>query len=38
MNTMNASLFMDKIGNVLMTTVLLAGLPTAAIAILLQAF
>ena len=38
MNTMNASLFMDKIGQVLVNAALLAALPTAMIAILVQAF
>ena len=38
MDTMNASLFMDKVGAVLVNAALLAALPTAMIAILLQAF
>ena len=38
MNTMNASLFMDKIGAVLGNAALLAALPTALVAILIQAF
>ena len=38
MNTMNASLFMDKVGSLLINAALLAALPTAAIAILTQAF
>ena len=38
MNTMNASLFLDKVGNVLVNAALLAALPTAMIAILTQAF
>lgn len=38
MQAMNASLFMDKLGHLFVNTVLLAGLPTAAIAILVQAF
>ena len=38
MNTMKASLFMDKIGAVLVNAALLAALPTALVAILIQAF
>ena len=38
MNTMNASLFMDKLGNVLVNAAMLAALPTAMIAILVQSF
>ena len=38
MNTMNASLFLDKIGAVVVNTALLAALPTALVAILVQAF
>ena len=38
MHTMNASLFMDKVGTVLVNAALLAALPTALVAILLQAF
>ncbi len=38
MNTMNASLFLDKVGAVFLNTVLLAALPTALVAILVQAF
>lgn len=38
MNTMNASLFMDRLGSVLVNAALLAALPVAAIAILVQAF
>jgi hypothetical protein len=38
MNTMNASLMMDKIGAVLVNGALLAALPTALVAILVQAF
>ena len=38
MNTMNASLFMDKVGAVLINVALLAALPTAMVAILAQAF
>lgn len=38
MNTMNASLFMDKLGAVLINAALLAALPTAMVAILAQAF
>jgi len=38
MNTMNASLFMDKLGTVLVNAAMLAALPTAMVAILVQAF
>ena len=38
MNTMKASLFMDKIGAVLVNAALLAALPTAMVAILIQGF
>ena len=38
MNTMNASLVMDKVGAVLINAALLAALPTALVAILVQAF
>lgn len=38
MNTMNASLFMDRLGAVLVNAALLAALPVAAVAILVQAF
>jgi hypothetical protein len=38
MNTMKASLFMDKVGNVLVNAALLAAFPTALVAILVQAF
>ncbi len=38
MNTMNASLMMDKVGALLINAALLAALPTALVAILLQAF
>lgn len=38
MNTMKASLFMDRIGAVLVNAALLAALPTAMVAILVQAF
>ena len=38
MNTMNASLFMDKLGNVLVNAAMLAALPTAMVAILVQSF
>ena len=38
MNTMNASLMMDKVGTVLVNAALLAALPTALVAILIQAF
>jgi len=38
MNTMNASLFMDRLGNLLVNAAMLAALPTAMIAILVQSF
>ena len=38
MNTMNASLMMDKVAAVLINAALLAALPTALVAILVQAF
>jgi len=38
MNTMKASLFMDKVGAVLVNAALLAALPTAMVALLSQAF
>ena len=38
MNTMNASLWMDKVGTALVNAALLAALPTALIAIVLQGF
>ena len=38
MDTMNASLWMDKVGTALVNAGLLAALPTALVAILLQAF
>ena len=38
MNTMNASLFMDKVGQVLVNAALLAALPVAMVAILAQSF
>lgn len=38
MSTMNVSLWMDKLGHAFVNTVLLAGLPAAAIATILQAF
>jgi len=38
MNTMNTSLFMDKIGTFAVNAAMLAALPTAMIAILVQAF
>ena len=38
MYTMNASQWMDKVGNVLVKAVMLAALPTAMVAILVQAF
>jgi hypothetical protein len=37
MQTMNASLFLDRVGAAFLNTVLLAALPTAAVAILVQA-
>ncbi len=38
MHTMNASVWLDKLGAVFVNTVLIAALPTALVAILLQAF
>lgn len=38
MQTMNASIWLDKVGHAFVNTLLLAALPTAAIAILVQAF
>lgn len=38
METMSASIWMDKVGHAFVNTLLLAALPTAAIAILFQAF
>ncbi len=38
MNTMNASLMLDKVGALLVNAALLAALPTALVAILVQAF
>jgi len=38
MNTMNVSMIMDKVGTVLVNAALLAALPTALVAILVQAF
>jgi len=38
MNTMTASLFMDKVGTLLVNAALLAALPTAMVAILIQSF
>jgi len=38
MYTMNVSQWMDKVGNAFVNTVLLAALPTAMVAILVQAF
>ncbi len=38
MQTMNASLWMDRIGNTIMNAVLLAGLPVGLIAALVQSF
>lgn len=38
MNTMNASLFMDRLGNVVVNAALLAALPVAMVAILVQSF
>lgn len=37
MNTMNASLWMDKVGTALVNAAMLAALPTALVAILIQA-
>lgn len=38
MHTMTVSLLMDKLGHLFVNTILLAGLPTAVVAILVQAF
>ena len=38
MYTMNASQWMDKVGNAFVNTALLAALPTAMVPILVQAF
>ncbi len=38
MNAMNATNWMDKIGMTVVSAILLAGLPLAAVAILVQAF
>lgn len=38
MNTMSTSTWMDKIGMTVINAVLLAGLPLAVVAILVQAF
>lgn len=38
MTTMNASLWMEKIGMTLINAILLAGIPTALVAILVQSF
>jgi hypothetical protein len=38
MNTLNASLMLDKVGTMLVNAALLAALPTALVAILVQAF
>lgn len=37
MNTMSVSLWLDKLGHAFVNTVLLAALPTAMVAILIQA-
>ena len=38
MNTMNVSLFIEKIGHGILNTFLLAALPTALVATLIQSF
>lgn len=38
MHTMNTSLWLDKVGAAFLNTVLLAAMPTALVAILVQAF
>lgn len=38
MTTMNASMWMDKVGMSLINAALLAGFPTAMVAILIQSF
>jgi len=38
MQTMNASVWMEKVGMTLVNAVLVAGIPTALVAILIQSF
>lgn len=38
MQTMNASVWMEKVGMTLINAVLVAGIPTALVAILIQSF
>ena len=38
MTTMNASMWMDKVGMTLINAALLAGFPTALVAVLIQSF
>jgi hypothetical protein len=38
MDTMNASLWMEKVGHAIVNAALLAALPTAIVAILIQSF
>lgn len=38
MHTMNTSIWLDKVGAAFVNTVLIAALPTALIAVLVQAF
>ena len=38
MHTMNTSMWLDKVGAAFVNTVLIAALPTALVAILIQAF
>ena len=38
MQTMNASIWMEKIGMTLINAVLLAGIPSAVVAVLIQSF
>jgi hypothetical protein len=38
MQTMNASMWMEKVGMTLINAVLLAGIPSAIIAVLIQSF
>jgi hypothetical protein len=38
MHTMNVSMWLDKVGSAFVNTVLIAAVPTALVAILVQAF
>ncbi|MDQ1154677.1 hypothetical protein QE389_001876 [Brevundimonas sp. SORGH_AS 993] len=37
MHTMNASMWLDKVGSLLVNTIMIAALPTAIVAVLIQA-